>query len=265
MDSFISNEYNKMMVGDVWYHPNKDKTNAKKELLSKIEDPKRLTDEELKRLDIESVEEYNRYAMASRWIAQVKRMVIYGATYHSYAQGLKNGVAPEVKMAVIQDAPVMTYNITGDSNENDSMDGSGFTSPYFSRQQNISLIDAAVGANKKTIYHDIDENGRPTLLKWAEYEITNGLRRKHGMISVEKIFKKMHDLKFDIPLNLDITLDNLYFQNTDTGEYIQIKQININNGIATRIVTNPNTGESLTQSIGLVDTIYKLDQLFGGA
>lgn len=261
MDSFISNEYNKMMIGDVWYHPNKDKTNATKEL-RKTEKAKQWTTEQL---SIESAKEYNRYAMASRWIAQVKRMVIYGATYHSYAQGLKNGVASEVKMAVISDFPAMTYNITGDSNENDSMDGSGFTSPYFSRQQNISLIDAAVRGNKKTIYNDIDENGRPVLLKWAEYEITNGIRRKHGMIDAEKIFAKMHNIRFNKLIDFNHTYDNLYYQDTDTGNYYQIIEININNGIASRTIKDPNTGKIEVQPFGNIDTIYKLDQLFGGA
>ena len=93
-------------------------------------------------------------------------MVIYGATYHSYAQGLKYGVPERVKMAVMPDIGSNVQNIAGMSSVVDSMDGSGYTSPFLSRWQNVSLIDAAVGANKKTIYHDIDARyGLPKLLK----------------------------------------------------------------------------------------------------
>ena len=105
-------------------------------------------------------------------------MVIYGATHHPFAQGLKNGVAEKVKMAVIADIGSSVQNISGLEDSVDSMDGAGFTSPYFSRQQNFSLIDAKVGRNKKTIFADINgQYGLPKLLKWAEYEITNSVRR----------------------------------------------------------------------------------------
>jgi hypothetical protein len=52
-------------------------------------------------------------------------MVIYGATYHSYAQGLKYGVPEFVKTAVFEDIPSHVFSITGDSDKIDSMDGSG--------------------------------------------------------------------------------------------------------------------------------------------
>lgn len=48
-----------------------------------------------------------------------------------FAQGLKNGVAPKVKMAVVGDIGAAVQNISGMTDSVDSMDGSGFTSPYF--------------------------------------------------------------------------------------------------------------------------------------
>nr|DAE33177.1 MAG TPA: hypothetical protein [virus sp. ctrcb4]DAR12735.1 MAG TPA: hypothetical protein [Crassvirales sp.] len=60
-------------------------------------------------------------------------MVIYGATYHSLAQGLKNGVPERVKMAVMSDMGSNVSNISGMSSTVDSMDGSGYTSPFMSR------------------------------------------------------------------------------------------------------------------------------------
>ena len=124
-------------------------------------------------------------------------MVIYGATYHSYAQGLKYGVPKSIKMAVMSDFPAMVYNTLGDSSKNDSMDGCGYTSPYLSRMENVSLLDAAVKSVNKTIYADIDgTHGRPKLLKWAEYAMTNAIRRHKGDIRIENIYRKAHSIPF---------------------------------------------------------------------
>lgn len=245
MDSFLSNEYNKMMVGNVFVHPNKNK-------------------------EKQSSENYLQHSLASRWISQVKRMVIFGATYHSYAQGLKDGVPNRVKMAVVPDIGSNVQNIVGMSSEVDSMDGSGYTSPFLSRWQNVSLIDAAVGANKKTIYHDIDARyGLPKLLKWAEYEITNTLRRNSQDVSLENMFMKMHNFEFDNNISYSQKFDNLYFRNKNTGDYYKINQITINNGIATRSLSKVNElGEDIgdyTSDQLEANSIYKLDQIFGGA
>lgn len=197
-------------------------------------------------------------------------MVIYGATYHSYAQGLKDGVPERVKMAVMPDIGSHVQNISGMSSVVDSMDGSGYTSPFLSRWQNVSLIDAAVGANKKTIYHDIDARyGLPKLLKWAEYEITNTLRRNSTDVSLERLFKKMHDFEFSDDLSYSQTFDNLYFRDKNTGRYYKIHQITIKDGIATRRLSSVDKfGQELVGGLTDqfdADSIYKLDQIFGGA
>lgn len=245
MDSFLTNEYNKMMVGNVYTHPNKNK-----------EKP--------------TAENYLQHSLAARWISQVKRMVIYGATYHSYAQGLKDGIPERVKMAVMPDIGSNVQNISGMSSVVDSMDGSGYTSPFLSRWQNVSLIDAAVGANKKTIYHDIDSRyGLPKLLKWAEYEITNALRRNSKDVSLEQLFRKMHDFEFSDDFSYSQTFDNLYFRDKNTGNYYKINQITIEDGIATRRLSSVDKfGQELVGGLTDqfdADSIYKLDQIFGGA
>lgn len=244
-DSFLTNEYNKMMVGNVYAHPNKNN-----------ESP--------------NAKNYLQHSLAARWIAQVKRMVIYGATYHSYAQGLKYGVPERVKMAVIDDIKANVQNISGMSDNIDSMDGSGYTSPFLSRWQNVSLIDTAVGANKKTIYHDIDARyGLPKLLKWAEYEITNALRRNAQDVSLENMFKKMHDFKFSNTFSYTQNFDNLYFRDKNTGIYYKINQIIIENGKATRKLEQVDKFGESTNNFSIdkldADSIYNLDQIFGGA
>ena len=199
-------------------------------------------------------------------------MVIYGATYHGYAQGEKYGVPEEINMAVINDFRANVYNIIGQSSENDSMDGSGYTSPYLSRMQYVSLMDAAIPSHNKTIYSDINARyGTPKLLKWAEYEITNTLHRQKGDIRLENIFKKMHNISFNT-FAYEQDFDDLYYFDENAGSYYQIKHISIDaNGNATRTLIPVNksgraAGEAFQQKFDLViNTIYNLDQLFGGA
>lgn len=272
-DSFLSNEYNKMMVGEVYSHPNKNKLGekeAEQAIRNRLgKEFNRLTPEQK---NAAIAEELIDYAVASRWIAQVKRMVIYGATYHGYAQGEKYGVPEEINMAVINDFGANVYNIIGQSSENDSMDGSGYTSPYLSRMQYVSLMDAAIPSHNKTIYSDINARyGTPKLLKWAEYEITNALRRQKGDIRLENIFKKMHNISFNT-FEYEQDFDDLYYFDENTGSYYQIKHISIDaNGNATRTIIPVNksgraAGEAFQQNFDLViNTIYNLDQLFGGA
>ena len=272
-DSFLSNEYNKMMVGEVYSHPNKNKLGekeAEQAIRNRLgKEFNKLTPEQK---NAAIAEELIDYAVASRWIAQVKRMVIYGATYHGYAQGEKYGVPEEINMAVINDFGANVYNIIGQSNENDSMDGSGYTSPYLSRMQYVSLMDAAIPSHNKTIYSDINARyGTPKLLKWAEYEITNAIRRQKGDIRLENIFKKMHNISFNT-FAYEQDFDDLYYFDENAGSYYQIKHISIDadgNAIRTIIPVNKSgraAGEAFQQKFDLViNTIYNLDQLFGGA
>lgn len=280
-DILFTNNYNQMMVGQVFAHPNKNKRkidDIKSDLRNTIyKGNKDVTDAQL---TAEAQGIFESESFASRWIGQVKRMVIYGATYHSYAQGLDDGVSEFVKTAVIEDLPVETFSITGlYKDDNDSMDGSGFTHPIFSRLQNRSLLDAAVGANKKTIYHDIDGRyGTPTLLKWAEYEITNEKRRNSHSVSLEKIYKKMSSFAIGNDVNVGISPDNLYYRDQKTGDHYRIDYIAIENGVGTIIRTkvNENGVEIRNEDVnGNLDydteismpitTIYDIDQLLGGA
>ena len=93
-------------------------------------------------------------------------MVIYGATVHKLAQGLKNGVPEKIKAAVIDDINSYTSLITGTFVKGDANDGSGLTHPLYSRLANNSYLDGKGGANKKTIFGDMyDKHGAAKLLK----------------------------------------------------------------------------------------------------
>lgn len=241
LQTLISENYNSMMYGYLFYHPNKNNEST-------------------------DAENYLIHCYSSRWTSQIKRMVIGGATYHPLAQGLKNGVLERVKMAVISDVDSNVRNISGMEDDVDSMDGSGYTNPYFSRMMNEALLDARVNGHvKKTIFHDIDaEYGTPKLLKWAEYEITNELRRNSKNLSLENIHKKMNNFPLSSFINFNKKYDNLYYVDSTNYETYQILEININNNVATRTVKDLTNGEIKIQTFK-IETVYDLDQLYGGA
>lgn len=278
MDSFLSNEYNKMMIGNVYNHANKMPKNAVETVSKAILERNgweqdKLTKEQQEQFNEQLKEDLAQYSISNRWIAQIKRMVIYGATYHSYAQGLKKGVPRTVKMACISDIEAKVFNMIGQNDKVDSMDGSGLTSPYLSRWQNVSLIDAAVGENKKTIYHDIGgQHGNSTLLKWAEYALTNNIRRKHGAVNGDIIFKKMHSLEFSNNIQYHKDFENLYFRDKNTGKYYRILSITIDGQKASRVLHEYTkdgrpVGSAFTDTLNnmTINTIYNIDALFGGA
>jgi hypothetical protein len=245
-----------MMVGDYYLHDNKSKSS---EVTA---------------------------AMASRYVSSIKRMVIYGATTHTYAQGLKRGVPKKVLVACIKDLQSYVQNMIGESSTMDACDGAGLTNPYYSRMENASLLDAAVkGGCKKTIMHDIDHRGCPKLLKWAEYDITNMKRRNSWASDVpyERIFKKMNSVpvilthpEYIKPSETNSftpkTFENVYYSDANGNYYkatIEIARIN-NLNYAVKYVTpvdaNGNSvGETYREGPIKFDTLYELDQIFGGA
>lgn len=241
-NDLLSNEYNEIMIGGVYAHSK----------------------------DTES----------GRLIAQIKRSVIYGATMHSFAQGIKNGVAEEVKIACMPDIKAIVTNILGTTKDDqDSMDGAGLSTPLQARLESNSLLDARVGYDKKSIGHDIDsEYGRPSLLKWAVYALTNARRRIafRSTVSQETLLRKMYSAE-TIGLTLsDVNkllkqLGDVYYKDTDnTGKYYKITSFDEQNGEWIRskqeVDIHGNViGEVSYDYIANTDTLWDIDQLFGGA
>jgi hypothetical protein len=243
--NILAESYNRLMYGDFWSHPNKAKD---------------------KNNDTES--------LSSRWIAQTKRLVIAGATYHSYAQGLKYGVDEEINIAVVEDNKTSVHNSNGDEDQGlDAMDGSGFVSPYYSMQANHSLIDAFAGKNKKTIFHDINSKyGNARLLKWAEYSLSNSKRREsfRSLVSAENLFKKCHNKQFDLPAkqrivdNFKYTPNTITYYDSSRDVYIKISSANFyldGENLKLRLTTNDSDNIFIEKT---VNSIYDLDQAFGG-
>ena len=242
-NDLLSNEYNEVMIGGVYCH--------------------------------------SKNTESSRLIAQIKRSVIFGATMHSFAQGLENGVAEEVKIACMPDVQAYVQNLVGTEQTNDSMDGSGLCTMLQARLESNSLLDARVGYDKKSIGHDIDSKyGRPSLLKWAVYAMTNARRRiAYGSnISQETLCRKAYSAG-----TIELTTEELnsilkqigpvYFKDTEkTGKYFKIISIKVDpeTGVIKRalqeVTANGTEINGITSdSIQLTNTLWDVDQVFGGA
>lgn len=229
---------------------------------------------------------------ASRLAMHYKRTVHGGATYTPLNQNMRYGVNSKVKTAVIQDTKIPVYSVGGHRDTFVSQDGAGHSSPYFSRMCNNSYVDGAVGVNKKTIFSFVDpETGVLDLIKWAEYEITNSIRRDSPRsldhASYEIMFEKMHSFilssltfnNFDVQNYYSVEdirpgahSTPLYFSSADGKQHFKILSITNNGNSFTRtIIETDANGNILAGAIPevekpvIVNTIYQLDQLFGGA
>ena len=270
-DVLLSNEVNSLLIGEVWAHPNKNKRLS----LTQEEYDQRKKEDPL--FDGE-VGTYDEFSEANRLIAQIKRSVAFGATYHPYIQGLDDGVGENIRTAVIEDIHGTVFTPNGDEDfKLASSDGSGIAHPLQSRLENNSLIDARVGKNKKSIMMDVDARfGRPTLLKWAVYELSNENRR-NGTLSranLENVYKKMSDGKIqniDLDyLNNIVSNSNLCYKDYRTGNYYRIKSFTMDSGNIVRNEAKINTDtleeESVvSKSTFSLNTLYDLDQMLGGA
>ena len=251
IEQLLTNEFNSLEIGEIWAHPNKNN----------------------------DTKNYEKYSIANRLANQIKRSVIFGSTIHPFAQNIKDqngyftGVTDQLEIAVIDDEAGDIYTINGVSSTVDSQDGSGHCTALEAYLENQSLVDAAVGVNKKTIVHDIDpETGEPLLLKWAVYALTNDVRRMgyDSKSNVESLVKKMYSKhKFNIDLNLDKDFDE-YKRN---GGQLYTKDI-IAGGepkLVTKIIKNSDGSFQRAYEDGTLsrkyycNTLYEIDQLFGGA
>ena len=269
-DLLLSNEYNSLTIGEVFAHPNKNKNDTNLEELGNYN-------------PFKESGTYEEFSEANRLIAQIKRSVAFGATYHPFAQNMNNGVNSEIQIAVMEDMPAYVCTPNGyEDGKLDSMDGSGLADALEARFENNSLLDARVGDNKKTIMMDVDKRyGKPILLKWAVYALTNEVRRngRNSIASAEKLCEKMRSN--NIGLIQDLTnyynerVDKIIFEDFNFGTHYKILNVGLDeNGYFREIVELGDNGieigipyiEHLSQQYtGNQETLYAIDQLFGGA
>ena len=277
-DILLSNGYNDLLFGKTFFHPNKYKP-TKEELDIKTKTGK-------------WPESYFIHSEASRLSSSYKRTVIAGATTHTFFPD-KFGVSSDINFAVLEDYKADPYNMSGiTSGGIDAMDGSGWSSPIQSMLENMSLLDAKVGWDKKTIFGDVDpKTGCPTLLKWAVYALTNERRRNSecSTISANNMFKKMHNIVFNKRINITDYYDPghgmstsvngrkvsedtwIYRQNVETGNIFRIDKLvqdqnNVVHIFETKVDSSGNPiGNSFESRSVLLNTINAIDEIFGGA
>lgn len=188
------------------------------------------------------------------------------------AQNLTYGVPKQINIAAINDHVAYVHNTTGDETKVDSADGSGYVIPYYSEMENASLVDAPAGRNKKTIFHDIDVHGNATLLKWAEYSLSNEKRREsqRSKISADKMFKKMCNIPFDedakqrILSSFRYPSQSISYYNNEKGRHINIISATmtvVNGELILNMITNDIENRFVSYPI---NSIYDIDQALGG-
>lgn len=261
----LSNEYNAVTIGEVWAHPNKNK---------------KLTNNDPEEGETGT---YSEFSEANRLIAQIKRSVAFGATYHPFAQNKNNGVTSEIDIAIMEDMPAFVQTPNGVEDEVDSMDGSGISDALEARFENNSLIDARVGDNKKTIIMDVDKTyGTPILLKWAVYALTNEVRRDSYTSDAngEQLCRKMRSKHIRIVENIgdyyNQKQDKIIYEDINTGIRYKILDVGYDpvaksywRGIIQVTENGKEVGSAYPEYISDLginqNTLYALDQLFGGA
>ena len=150
--------------------------------------------------------------------------------------------------------------------------------------------------DKKTIFGDTDARyGMPTLLKWAVYALTNDRRQMSAgsTISGDDLFKKMHSI--DLGKVVDISkyykssreneyeiltdvserrtlthMDNVYRYDQDEGKYYLISDLHQNwRTLTWNEFETDKTGKVLSETAiprsRNINTLYDIDQVFGGA
>ena len=277
----LSGELNGVTLGEIWAHPNKNKTDA--EIIGKDSNGK----------DIVEHGHYLEFSEASRLVNQVKRSVINGSTIHPFAQGIKNengkycGVTDLIRIAAINDNKGDVFTPLGVDDDVDSQDGSGWYTALQAILENNSLVDAAAGENKKTILHDIDPlTGTPVLLKWAVYSLSNMVRRNGigSIANVESLVRRAYSISLSLDQIVSLQLDEIYknylkknkpifIKDQLTLQYKELERIEkVSDYEYRRIYTNaePEVINIATASQMIVNnqpqvTLYGIDQLFGGA
>lgn len=277
-DILLSNGYNDLLFGKTFFHPNKYKP-TKEEL-------------DIKNKTGKWPESYFIHSEASRLSASYKRTVIAGATTHTFYPDTF-GISSDINFAVMEDYKADPYNMNGvTSGGIDAMDGSGWSSPIQSLLENMSLLDAKVGWDKKTIFGDIDpKTGCPTLLKWAVYALTNERRRNSecSVISANSMFKKMHNIAFNKRINIaeyynpskgttttvngrKVSESNyIYYQDVESGSMFRIDRLEQDqNNIVHIFETKVNNfgqpiGNTFEKRRVQLNTINAIDEIFGGA
>lgn len=148
--------------------------------------------------------------MASRLVAQNKRMVIHPATMHPYTMNLINGVGFKTRKIFVSDPASTVFNLVGDVDNIDAQDGSSWYLMPAVNMLNVSLLDQKVGLTHKSISGTMNTaTGAAGFTKHAGFAITNENIRNSKKLEkiVDSMMSNRFDLFDDLAINVDITKD----------------------------------------------------------
>ena len=152
--------------------------------------------------------------------ASSKRNVIIPATKMRYLKNKLDGIGTTMKLAVVKSLqmPVETYS--GFSSNQDVLDGGAYIGPITTRRQEKSSPASGITGVQKPIGLSIG-NGYASLLKFAQFPITNKLLRdyKESDITFDYIMQAFYGKKFDSNINLT---KNLYQNQFTTKDALKL-------------------------------------------
>lgn len=241
-------------------------------------------------------EEYFKVENA-RMVNYYKRATVNGTREHRILYGDKYNVPEKVYTATFVDPEGYAFLSSDFAVKCKAQDGSIWVTPWHARQMDVGAGEAKLPPGvRKTMYHDIDPiTGGATLLKMAEFPITNEMRRisMSDKMQMELLLMKLANRKLikidmsdsDIRLGLDALND--FFENTvmferqeynmgkkDFGTYYAFTiQLNVTEDGQLQIFKKKwevnengdgNRDNAEVESYD-IDTVYQIDRVLGGA
>ena len=282
LNYFLTQEFMGSTVGMFYAHPNKRAQNIQQLLREG-----KINTEQARQMILDDEK--------ARKLAQDKRNVSFTASMHSFLKNLIQGIPDEINIAIMDDPHDALSTVSGETFDIKPFDGCTFENPWFGEMENASLGGAKVGVNKKTFTHYYDaRTGTGGIIKTANFPLTNdrirGSKFYQRMIRnmTDRIWKNQNGTDFVIPKNsnypnvltdyngnpIEFTNPNdingqLYFK--QNGKYYQIASIEyLGNNQFRRYIQQVDIyggaiGEITPEKVQLVNSNYKLWNLFGGA
>lgn len=231
----------------------------------------------------------------ARMVDYYKRATVNGTREHRILHGGKYTIPEIVHTATIADPEGVAILNSNESKVCKAQDGSIWVTPWHALQ-----IDAGSGEAKlppgvrKTMYHDIDPiTGGATLLKMAEYVITNEMRRmsQKGKMNMDNLLMKLANrtkIKLNNSKDVQLAIMNLnsffdgnifyeqqYYYPDETFGYYYAFKIQVELDKDGRLVFHKSKkrvnkdGKDIDTDFGpaspfKIDTIYQIDRIFGG-
>ena len=141
-----------------------------------------------------------------RFKAAGKRTVAIPGTGCYFAQGLIDGVSPQIKAAHIEGPTEEVFNPLGDTTDLEIDNGAGRIHYVYAMMESASMTGSPFkGINRKTLGEHVDDY-YCTLYKWAEYLINNWHMRNstRSKYNLQDLFRKMSNISWETE-DIDLT------------------------------------------------------------